>query len=219
METEQKPPSTLWLNTLIFSFIVLVTFSFYLFIRRGGFEIFSLNQAFAATGMILIGLSFALSALCHFWDIFDSKIIYRKHLGLLGFAFVLAHIFIILFPLSTNFPFPSYFLTSDQITPFISAVLALLIFMMMAAISNRFAIDELGGAHWRMLLRTGYIAYFLALVHIGFSTYNFWLRWFSTFTPYLPPLSLLVFVFGVLVLILRIALWFSTRTKAPPVAT
>ena len=46
-----------------------------------------LNKSVADTAVVLIGLSMILSGVSYFWKSFASKIVYRKHLGLIGFAF------------------------------------------------------------------------------------------------------------------------------------
>src|SRR3990167_2631115 len=80
-------PALLWLKTALFSVAVFAVGALYLYVRRGTFDLSISNKVFASTAVILIGLSFALSAICYFWNFADTKIIYRKYLGLSGFAF------------------------------------------------------------------------------------------------------------------------------------
>ena len=51
-----------------------------------------LNKSAADTAVVLMGLSMLLSSICYFWNSFDWAIIYRKYLGLIGFAFAIAHL-------------------------------------------------------------------------------------------------------------------------------
>ena len=194
----------LWINTFIFSLFILLGTSIYLFFQRGQFNANMINNSIANASMILIGLSFALSGLCYFWDFVDSKIIYRKYLGLIGFAFALAHIFLAFFIFSEKFPYPQWYLSN--IWSVITALIAILIFTMMAFISNKYAIHELGGLNWRRLLRVGYIAYVFVIIHITLLSYPWWVRWLTTFNTILPPLSLIIVLFALFVIVLRIAL-------------
>ena len=172
-------------------------------------DFYTLNQAIANAGMIMIGLSFLLSGVCYFWDYFDSKIIYRKHLGLVGFWLIVIHA--ILTMSLPAFPFFKFFL-SQNIVAFLAALVALLIFIMMAVISNNYAARELGGKRWRMLLRTGYIAYFFGTVHFFIKKYPLWEQWFSGVSGFTaPPFSLLVLFFVIIVIGMRLALASALR--------
>jgi DMSO/TMAO reductase YedYZ heme-binding membrane subunit len=208
-----KPSSRLWLwlYTLIFGGLIFVAGSLYLFARRGNYDLYIANKVFATTALVLIGFSFALSGLCYFWDFVDTKIIYRKHLGLSGFVFALVHIITSVWFLPHKFSWPVWF--ADNLTSVVLGVLALLIFTIMAAISNRYAIEELGSKSWRIALRIGYIAFVFVIVHFTLLKYNGWINWFKTREPFLPPLSLLEVIFGLVVIILRIALWISKKRR------
>ncbi len=173
-------------------------------------DILMLNQAFANAGMVIIGLSFALSGLCYFWDFVDTKIIYRKHLGLVGFWLIVAHGVITLgLP---EFPLAAFFLP-ENIIAFLAAVGATLILIMMALISNQVAVRELGGKRWRALLRLGYLAYIFGIIHMAIKKYPVWSDWAITgASSGMPPISLLVVFFAICVLSLRLTLWSAIRT-------
>lgn len=212
--TKKVKPISSWkllFNTLVFSGFIFLIGSLYLFARRGNYDLYIANKVFATTSLVLIGLSFALSGLCYFWDFVDTKIIYRKSLGLVGFAFAIIHIVVTLYFLPHKFAYPDWFVAN--ITSVIFATLALLIFAIMAAISNRFAALELGGKRWRMILRTGYLALVFIIIHFTLLKYQGWIKWFATREPLLPPLSLLEIIFAVAVIILRIALFISIHKK------
>lgn len=208
-----SPPKTefaLWRNTLVFGLAVFATSVAYLYIRRGSMSLFGANKAFATTALFLIGLSFALSGLCYFWNFVDTKIIYRKHLGLTGFGFAMLHVIMSLFVLP-QFPLEYY---QSHLPTFLTGLLAILIFIFMAAISNQYAARELGGKTWRMFLRIGYLAYFAVILHFGILKYSEWLKWFATRSPLLPPLSLFGVLFATIVLFLRLALWISLSRRS-----
>lgn len=206
------PSSTkLWGNTFLLSIFIFIAGSLYLFARRGNYDLFIANKVFATTALVLIGLSLALSGLCYFWDFVDDKIVYRKVLGLLGFYYAIVHIIVTFFFLSEKFPYPDWY-AGNLISVFF-AILALSILIIMAAISNRYAIHELGIKQWRILLRTGYIAFIFITIHFTLLKYPGWIKWFTTREPILPPLSLLEVIFAVAVLLLRLAVEIDLRRK------
>ena len=93
----------LWIDTWTFSIFVFIAGSLYLLVQHGDFDLHAVNNVFAITALILIGLSMALSGLCYFWDFVVTKIIYRKHLGVTGFAWGVLHAIMTLFFYPTNF--------------------------------------------------------------------------------------------------------------------
>lgn len=213
--TKKVKPIKSWrllFNTLIFSVFVFFGGSLYLFVRRGDYDLFVANKALATTSLVLIGLSFALSGLCYFWNFVDTKIIYRKFLGLVGFAFAIAHVIVALNFLPHKFAYPDWF-TANKVSVIFGA-LALLIFTIMATISNRFTAFELGDKRWRMILRIGgYLAFIFVIIHVALLKYPEWIKWLTTMEPLLPPLSLLGIIFAAAVIILRIALFISIYKK------
>ncbi len=221
-------PFKLSLHTAWVSLLVFIIAYWYLSLTEPGSVIVTTNKALADGAMILIGLSFALSGLCYFWDFIDTKIIYRKYLGLSGFAFGLAHgimsaIFYFvwkprgyetnpIFVLGHKWDFGS-FLVPNQYA-FFSAAIALSIFAMMAAISNQYAVHELGGVWWRRLLRVGYAAYIFATLHFTIKNIPEWRAMYASPEFELPPLNFFIFLLVCGVIGLRLALWHSLRKKA-----
>lgn len=213
---------TAWVSVLVFIFCY-----WYLSVTEAATLPVTANKAAADTAMILIGLSFALSSLCYFWDLVDTKIVYRKYLGLAGFAFGLGHaamslVFYLylkprgyetnpIFILDHQWDFGSFVISN--LYAFASAVIALLIFAMMAVISNQYAIVELGGVWWRRLLRVGYLAYIFATLHFLIKNIPEWKAMFTAgiITP--PPLNFAIFLLVCTVITLRLALWYSLRKK------
>lgn len=209
-----KPISSLklLLNTTLFSILIFIASSLYLFARRGNYDLFIANKVFAVTALFLIGFSLALSGLCYFWDFVDKKIIYRKHLGLAGFSFGIVHILVTLFLLQDIHPWQELF--GDKILSTLFGIIALIIFTGLAAISNKYAVHELGSKQWRQLLSYGgYSGFILVLFHFSLLKYNGWLNWLSSYDPLLPPLSLIAIIFSVAVLVLRLILAISVYRK------
>ena len=93
-------------------------------------------------------------------------------------------------------------------------ILFWIIFLGMAIISNRYAIHEIGPARWRKLMRLGHLAFPLVLFHFGTKGMPYWIPWLTGKSDALfPSFGLIVFLFGLVVMLLRIALWFSIMKK------
>lgn len=193
----------LWEKTLLLSVFVFIIIFGYQYLISGKYSLYSINSAIASTSMILIGLSFALSGICYFWNFADSKIIYRKYLGIVGFAFAASHSILSFFLYPKGSPL-AYFLSDSRVVPFFFGVSALLILLMMTLISNRFSIQKLGGKLWRNLLHLGYLAYFFVILHIIFLNAD-------SFKKILPPTFFIIIILAILVLLLRFALYLKTR--------
>ncbi len=195
----------MWEKTFFFSLGLLILNFFYLYIQTRRFNIYLYNKAFATTSVILVGLSFALSGICYFWNFADKKIIYRKYLGIVGFFYGLLHGGVSFFLLPGPSPL-SYYLSREHILPFLSGFLALLIFLMMTLISNRYSIQHLGGRLWKNLMHLGYIAYFFVIIHIILLNLGGWKN-------ILSGLYLITLIFALLVIGLRIGLYLKTKKQ------
>ncbi|KXK26823.1 MAG: hypothetical protein TR69_WS6001000844 [candidate division WS6 bacterium OLB20] len=187
-------PNYYWVNTLLFSFAVVFAVSLYQVAKGVRFDVYQLNIVFALTGMYLIGLSFALSGLSFFWDFVDTRVVYRKYLGLVGFYYILSHalfsflnyFFIPTAPLP-SFDFDFAWVIGGVRVPntlaFLAGVVSLGSFAFMAMISNRYSMVELGGVRWRNTLRyVGYFAYAVIVIHFGLKRYAGWSNWLGNLT-------------------------------------
>jgi len=208
--TKQANYKYISLKALFFSVFVLTLVLGYSVLQMEQLSLRVWNRSFADAGMFLIGMSFALSGLCYFFNFLDTKILYRRDLGLNGFYLVTAHgLYSFLFNKFT--PWFKYF-ESDRLLAFVPAAISLLLFFGMALISNKYAAKKFGGEKWRSLLRLGYIAYFLGAAHAILWGFDDWMEWFGNNS--LPPVSLIMAVFVGLVLLLRIALWLALKKKS-----
>jgi DMSO/TMAO reductase YedYZ heme-binding membrane subunit len=170
-----------------------------------------LNKSVADAAIILMGFSMWLSSLCYFWDALDWAIIYRKYLGLIGFAFAIAHLVLSWQPFMALFTASTW--EQDRAWPAFAGTVALVIFAIMALISNSFAAKRLGGKVWRYILRTGYIAVLFVLAHVVLLRWARWVTWFQEGMPTPPSPSLIVSVFMVVVVVMRVMLWWSIGQK------
>lgn len=198
----------LYLKTLFFSFLIFGLTYFYLD-SQDARNI--LNKTVADTSVILISSSMLLSSLCYFWNFVDTKIIYRKHLGLIGFAYLLIHIYLSLTSFLSLFK-PTIWLHGTY-WPLLTGFIALLIFTMMALISNKYSAIKLGGYGWRLLLRSGYIAVALTWIHVFLLKSSRIISWYAEGAKTTPPSSLFLLIFMSIVIIMRVLLWLSILKK------
>ncbi len=82
-----KPLSTtdLWLTSLCFGLFLFLNICFYYYLTGDILSLEMINKATAATAVVMMGSSLALSGFGYFWDFLDKKVIYRKYLGLVGY--------------------------------------------------------------------------------------------------------------------------------------
>ncbi len=170
-----------------------------------------INKSAADTAILLMGFSMLLSSLCYFWNFFDHLIVYRKHLGLIGFAFGIAHI-ALSFSMLTGLLQPSTW-QNGAMWPGLTGVIATVIFTVMAIVSDRNIAMLIGGKLWRPILRTGYIAVIFIWLHVVLLKSGRWITWYNGGMKTLPSMSLLVTIFMVIVLVMRILLEVSIRGK------
>ncbi len=216
----QKRPSLtgkkLWIDITVYSLLISVIVSLYYFLQQGTFSIRIANRMIGDVSMLLMGLSMALSGLCYYWNFADHFIVYRKQLGVIGFIYALIHTIIALFFLPRSLPFLVRYLEPDNILMFTTALIAIVIYLGMVIISTKKVIQILGGLLWRRLLRIGYIAYFLSVLHFALVGYDRWLEWLTgKDEKLLPHFGLIIFMYGSAVLVLRIILWISHINKSP----
>ncbi|MCA9380217.1 hypothetical protein KC675_03495 [Candidatus Dojkabacteria bacterium] len=221
-----NPILKFWLNTISFGGLVFLFVCYYYFFQGDNFSLQLINKATASTAIILMGLSFALSGLGYYWDFADRKVPYRKYLGLVGYFFVLWHgLNSLYYYFLANTGLEKFILHKDWIVfnftidnriPFILGAASLVIFTLMALISNNYATKKLGGVRWRKLLRVGYIALLFALVHFTVKNLEIWINWFKGGANTLPQMSSLLALYIALILLLRIALQISLARKPKP---
>lgn len=172
-----------------------------------------LNKAAADTGIILMGFSMLQSSLSYYFNFMDHAMIYRKYFGLTGFAFAVTHIIQSWSAFTSLFSLESW--TAGIPWPFFTGLSALLIFTSMAVISNTALSTMMGTANWRRALRVGYLGVVFVLSHVVLLKSSRWITWFEGGMKTPPSLSLLVSVFMVIVVVMRLMLWWSLKHRKP----
>lgn len=204
LKPSQRREAMFYAKTSLFAAAVfLACFGYLKFLDIPG----EVNKSVADTAIILMGLSMLISSICYYWNRFDWTIIYRKYLGLVGFAFGIAHLLLSWGAFTSLFRATTW--SSGAYMPALAGVVALGIFAIMAAVSNTFAASKLGGKVWRYILRTGYLAVIFVFLHVVLLKSARWVSWFTEGMKTLPSLSLLVSIFMVVVIVMRLLLWFS----------
>lgn len=206
----KKPPSEFGLygRTLVFGLLVgglFYTYTTWLKIPN------ALNKSVADAAIFLIGCSMILSSMCYFWDFLDHMIVYRKYLGLVGFAFSLTHMLLSFSALQALFKSETW--AKGAMWPALAGSMAMIIFAIMALISNRLMALKLGGKVWRGILRAGYLAVALVGAHVVLLKYGRWVAWYQGGMKTWPSSSMVVAVWILVVLVMRIALLIALKTK------
>jgi DMSO/TMAO reductase YedYZ heme-binding membrane subunit len=171
----------------------------------------ALNKSMADTATWLIGFSMILSSLGYYFNLFDSKVIYRKYLGLVGFGFGLLHIWLSLPALQSLSQASAW--QKGTMWPALTGLIAATIFTVMALVSNNMMTRTLGGKLWRYILRTGYLAILFVEAHVILLKGPRWVTWYQGGMKTPPSMSLILAAFIFIVLLMRIALWWSTSRK------
>ena len=224
----------LWRNTGVVTVLVFLFFVVYVALLDPVLGPASLAKMVAGTSNILLGMSLSLSSFGYHFNFLDSKVIYRKYLGLAGYFAALLYCLLltIVRPERYFFGFFENLWSSDFMLGFASMA----IFTGMALISNDRAMRWIGPHQWRMYLRFGFVAYFLLVVRailnneipIGSEPIpEIWSQYLAD-PQNLPPARLFFSVVGISVIFFRLSVEFDkwrrkkrevTRLAASPVTS
>ncbi|MBI3051765.1 ferric reductase-like transmembrane domain-containing protein [Candidatus Woesearchaeota archaeon] len=197
-----------WKATFVFGAAIFLFFSALLYLRRLDYNLFIVNKAVASAAVFLIGSSYVLGPLAHFWPKFwVPKLSARKYLGLLGFAIASLHMVLSLVMLSPAY-YPKLFDASGKLTgageiSLLSAAFAMVLFSVVAVTSLPDVERSMKRSSWEIVQRIGYIAFFLVAAHVYIIKWHGWFEE-SNWMNGLPPGSLIVFLFIVFVFVLRL---------------
>lgn len=206
---------SLWFKPILFSLFGLIFFGLYAYLYLGDFSLLGLSMTIAGTASLCIGISFALSGLSYYIGYFRRFLGYRRYIGLLGYFFALTYSIMLLF-VDPDYYYRGFIANIGSMN-FILGLLAMAIFTTMAAISNNYSMKKLGVELSHAILRLGYLAYFILIIRAVIIEGSTWEIWVKTLNG-LPPPRILISIFALLVILLRLMLWFSliklkTKTK------
>lgn len=195
---------------------VFVVLSVYLFYRRGYYDLYIANKAFAEVSAVLFGIVLLIGPLSRFFSFPDKYVQYRKELGIVGFFMAFLHVIVSLFFLPARFPLERYFASFNW--PFVYGVLATLVLLLIFLISNDRAMTKMGREKWWRLQYWGMrIAFALTLLHVFVMKWNSWSSWYQTgggkglVHPEWPGAGLLVAWFMGFVVLVRLAEFINPK--------
>lgn len=204
---------SMWRNSIVFSFGLYLLVLAYVWTYTSSFSFVVVSNAAAGTGGLLIGLSFALSGLSYFFNVFDAKLQYRKYLGLIGYWFAL------FYTISIVYRYPESYITNFASTmrepQAIIGFVAMTILTGMMIISHSFWMKLLG-RHWREFLRLGYFAYGLLMLRAFLLEQESWAAWIEAPSG-LPPMRLVLSIFALSVILLRLIMEIAMQLFPRPV--
>ena len=196
-----------YIKATIIALIIFLFLSFYLFLRRGYFDLYIANKVFAGTSLIVLASVLLIGSLGRLYNFFDSWLIYRKHLGIISFILAFLHSITSLFFLPNRFTL-NYFLTNYF--TFGLGLVALVILGYLFIISFEKFIDKMDPKKWWAYQVWGSrIAGILVFFHLVLMKYPGWLKWYQNggsdelVRPFMPPASIIAAAFGFLVLLVR----------------
>ncbi len=200
----------LWLRAVIITAGLLAILLIYTYWYNSEFSLLSISQAVAGTAGFLIGASFALGPLAHYFKKLSPKVALRKYIGLMGFWLALTYsvLLILVDPNRYWHNLPANLGTADVLL----GVLAVAILSVMALVSNRWGIKTLGPKTWKQTLRLGYVAYALLIARGIVLEWQLWSDWFSSLDG-VPPPRLVLSVFALAVITLRITVLLKKPHK------
>lgn len=191
---------------------VFSLFSFYLFARRGYYNLYIANKVMGSTAAVLAGITLLLYPLARFTNWADRFVVLGKPLGITALIFALFHGTISLFFLPNKFPLSWY---QKEWIPVSLGVIAIGVWLFLAKISTTSSIKKLGSRQWRLLQSWGGRIAFLAIYgHLVIMKWAGWMKWWGgqvktsseLANPSYPPASLFVFAAMTAVIAYRILL-------------
>ena len=180
--------------------IFLLTLFYLVVIRARPLAPGTVANSFAIAATFVIGLCFVLGPLSRMKSsTFIPMLRHRKPLGLWGYLFACIHVaavMLIAFDTIT---------AAENLYSMAGGIIAFTIFTVMAVTSTGKAIAKMGYPKWKRLQRTGYLAFFLVLIHFTvLETVSFVAR----------QLGQILFGFVLLVLLLRILMILAGKKEA-----
>lgn len=154
--------SKMWRSSFKVALGIHLFFVLYIFLYDGRYDFVSFVKTFAGTANVLLALSLSLSSFGYFFNFLDSKVLYRKYFGLLGYFSAL--IYTLLLPASNPERYFYGLFDNFWSSDILLGTAAMAIFTGMALISTDRAMLAIGPVRWRQLLRLGYLAFFLLVV-------------------------------------------------------
>lgn len=195
---------------------IAVLFSFYLFFRRGYFNLYIANKVFANVAVVMLGIVLLLGPACRFFSAFDKHLQYRKEIGIVAFFLALTHGIVSFYFLPEKFPRERFFTYGRW--PFVFGLSATVLLIAIFLISNQKALRAMGGKLWFRMQSWGVRTVFiLVALHVGVMKWKDWLKWYNEggskelAHPEWPGAGLLAGWFILFVILIRLAELMSAK--------
>lgn len=199
-----------WLQSLLYTLIIFIILSTYLFLRRGYYNLYIINKVLGSSSVIIAGLTLVIGPLSKKATYLVRFLNIRKHLGLIAFYLALGHIVASLIQYE-RFAFPAWYL--KEWIPILFGILTILIWFYTKTISTNEKIKQMGVDLWKSRLSLmGKLGFLTVFVHLTVMKYPGWIRYFQgqikqtpeLANPSYPPASLFVFFIMVAIIVYRI---------------
>lgn len=213
-----RPVRRFWIRASVAAAAATAFGCLYFYIRQflkdgiWGFDLSLVNKSLGVTALFLIALSMFLTGAAYFSGGPPRPLVFRKYFGLVGFWAGLSHGAVnhLLLPAVGLHPETK----AGDLHAEVTGLVALVAFAGMAIASTSWARRRLGGERWRRFLRyAGYMGLVLAAGHTAMLKWGSWAKFFRTFDPVLPSLSLFVAAFAASAVLLRFAVWLAESRK------
>lgn len=201
---------------LVVAIPLFIILSFYLFYRRGYYDLYIANKILAGVAAILLGLVLLIGPLGRLFAFPDRYVQYRKELGIIAFFLALSHSIVSSFFLPSKFPWADFIEKLNW--PFIFGLTAIIVLIAIFFISNNRAVLAIGEKWWWRLQYWGVrLVFTLTLLHVFIMKWDGWLKWYKKgggqelVHPEWPGAGLLVGWFMAMVVFVRLAEFISPK--------
>lgn len=162
------------------------------------------NKIAGLLAFILLGITLMIGPLGYFFPhLFDRLKIYRKYIGISAFIVAVIHVILSsVFTFKLRLNFMLYDPNNSHLLGIYIGLIALAILLTETLISNEKAIRFLGSHNWKSIQMMSYAALIFAILHFVLLETNkgiFIIR---------RPLGKVIFIFGFIVLIVRLLVFF-----------
>lgn len=195
---------------------IFTFFSLYIFYRRGFYDLYIANKAFANTAAVLLGIVLLIGPLSRYFAFPDRFLQYRKELGIIAFFSALLHVIVSLFFLPHIFPVTLY--KTALYWPFFFGMIGIIGLAILFFISNDRAANVIGrGTWWTIQNWSVRIVFALVFFHVYVMKWKGWLEWYEIggesklAHPELPGGGLIAGWFMAFVVLVRLAEFGGSR--------
>src|SRR3989339_1117750 len=198
----------IWIHSWILALVIYIGLLGLTYWLDKSFNFLTISKALAGTSALLLGISFSLSGFCYWWDFLDTKIGYRKQIGLAAYWLALAYSLSLLLVDQNKYLF--HFFDNLFSADILLGTISMAIFTFLAIISTDKMMLRLGPKIWRQMLRLGYLAWVILALRAYFIEKTVWLEYLNSPEGFPPP-RLLLTVFVIVVIIFRLSVDLSKK--------